>query len=280
VNKINIKIRLWVIGVFFAVLPWMAFCQTYTEWIEKSYDFLDNNDLVAAEECLLAAMRKEPANPNNYALLTNLGTIQRRQGKANEALISYTSALSRFPKNMILLDNRASLYAEMGQIEKAITDYTTLLVLEPQNQDALYNRGLLYLQQKNFLEAEGDFEKLLEINDKTVRGRLGYAIMEKMRGNYDESEIIYNYLISKFPKDWLLYEGRADLYFLMGKNSRAMADINKIFTESEPTANIYVLRGKIKLSLYEKNGAAKDFEKALEMGYDKEVIAELQQMTK
>ena len=59
--------------------------QTYEELIEKSYDFLDKNDLLSAEESLKAAMRKEPANPLNYALLTNLGTIQRRQGKFEEA---------------------------------------------------------------------------------------------------------------------------------------------------------------------------------------------------
>ena len=38
----------------------------------KVFDFLDKNDLVSAEESLRAAMRLEPGNPNNYALLMNL----------------------------------------------------------------------------------------------------------------------------------------------------------------------------------------------------------------
>ena len=66
--------------------------------------------------------------------------------------------------------------------------------------------------------AEQDFDKILEVNEKSVRARLGHAILEKMRGNYDESERIFNYLISEMPRDWILYEGRADLYFMMGKN--------------------------------------------------------------
>ena len=73
-----------------------------------------------------------------------------------------------------------------------------------------------------------------------------------MRGNYEESERIFNYLISQMPRDWLLYEGRADVYFMMGKNARAMADINKVFIESTPSASLYVLRGKVKLTQYEK----------------------------
>lgn len=96
-----------IIGLFLFIGN--SFAQSYEELIEKSYDFVDKGDLVSAEESLKAAMRKEPANPLNYALLTNLGTIQRRQGKLQEALISYTSALSGHTKNITILENRASL---------------------------------------------------------------------------------------------------------------------------------------------------------------------------
>ena len=196
--------------------------QTYEKFVEKSFDFLDKNDLVSAEESLRAAMRLEPGNPNNYALLMNLGTIQRRQGKLEDALLSYTAALSRHPNNEAILDN-------------------ALLILNPHHQEALYCRAMLHLQHKNYLLAEQDFDKILEVNEKSVKGRLGHAILEKLRGNYDESERIFNYLISEMPREWILYEGRADLYFMMGKNARAMADINRIFVESTPTAALYVL---------------------------------------
>ncbi|OAV71425.1 putative O-linked N-acetylglucosamine transferase, SPINDLY family [Bacteroidales bacterium Barb4] len=250
-----------------------AYGQTYQEWVERSFDCLDRQHLDSAAVCLQAAMQVEPGNPNNFALLTNLGTIQRQSGKTAEALISYTAALSRYPENIDLMENRASLYAEMNEPEKAIADYSTMLVHNPHHQPALYARGMLYLQQKNFILAEADFDKLLEVNDKTANGRIGYALLEKMRGNYDDSERIYNFLIDKFPRDWRLYEGRADLYFRMGKNARAMADINKLFAEMEqPSAALYVLRGKVKLALHEKASAGEDFRKALEMGYDAEII--------
>ena len=57
-----------------------GYAQTYEKFVEKSFDFLDKNDLVSAEESLRAAMRLEPGNPNNYALLMNLGTSA---GKGN-----------------------------------------------------------------------------------------------------------------------------------------------------------------------------------------------------
>lgn len=275
--------RLLTIGLlvlFFLVAPFAVSAQSYEEWVEKSYDYLDKNDLPAAEECLKSAMRLEPGNATNYALLSNLGTIQRRQGKFEEAILSYTTALSRHFNDKTILHNRASLYSELGETEKAIADYTVLLTYEEDNQEALYNRGLLYLHQKNFVMADADFDKLLATNEKSVRARMGYALLEKLQGNYEASERIYNYLIEELPNQWLLYEGRADLYFMMGKNARAMADINKLFVELEPTASHYVLRGKIRLAQYEKERAKQDFLKALEMGYDKAVIDELMKFVK
>ncbi|GHT30306.1 hypothetical protein AGMMS49574_09650 [Bacteroidia bacterium] len=254
--------------------------QTYEELIEKSYAYLEKDDLLAAEMSLREAMRQEPGNPNNYALLTNLGTILRREGKKEEAIFSYTAALSRYPKSTMILENRASLYLEMGETEKALNDYNMLLLEDPINQEALYARGMIFLQQKNFLWAEQDFDKMLEVNEASLYARMGHAILEKMRGNYDESERIYNYLIDKLPREWQLYRGRADLYFMAGKNSRAMTDVNRLFIETEPDADLYVLRGKVKLAQYERDSASKDFQKAKELGYDPQIIEELIRMTK
>lgn len=278
-DKYN-RMRIFQLCLVFLLMAVSSFAQSYEELIEKSYDFLDKNDLVSAEESLRSAMRKEPGNPINYALLSNLGSIQRRQGKLEDALLSYTAALSGRPNNPTILENRASLYSELGDTEKAMNDYNALLIVEPTNEEALYCRGLIYIQKKNYLFAEQDFDKILEINEKSVRARLGHAVLEKMRGNYAESEKIYNYLIDQMPRDWILYEGRADVYFMMGKNARAMADISKVFAESTPGASLYVLRGKVKLAQYEKASAANDFLKAQEMGYDQTVIDELMKMTK
>ena len=59
-----------------------------------------------------------------------------------------------------------------------------------------------------------------------------------------------------------------------------MSDINKLFYEGKPDASAYVLRGKVKLVQYEKESAAQDFQKALEMGYDPTVIEKLMELTK
>ncbi len=273
------KMRIYILIISFLCCLFSIQAQTYEELVDKSFDYLEKDDLQAAKESLKAAMHKEPANPSNFLLLNNLGTIQRRLGEKEDAILSYTAALSLNPKSIIALEGRASLYSEMNKPDKAINDYTALLHLQPTNADALYSRGILYVQQKNFLEAEADFEKMLEQNEKSVRARKGYAILENMRGNQDEAERIYNYLISEVPKNLSLYIGRAEVYFMKGKNARALADINKVLTSSEkPDAYLFVLRGKVKLAQYEKVEAAKDFQIAKEMGYDPVIIEDLMKM--
>jgi tetratricopeptide (TPR) repeat protein len=250
--------------------------QTFEELVIKSYEYTDANDLPAAEEHLKAAMRLEPANQLNFALLTNLGTIQRRQGKLEDALISYSAALSQRPKDEVILLNRAKLYSEMGEMEKAIFDYTILIDIFPTHEEGLFNRGLLYINTGQFILAETDFDFILNTYKDTFLGRFGHAILEKARGSYDDSEIIFNYLAEKYPDNIRILEERAELYFLTKRNGRAMADLNKVFTATpEPSAELYMLRGRVKLAQHEKESAAIDFKKAHELGYDTETVEKL-----
>ena len=256
------------------------YAQTYEELISKSYDYVEINDFLAAEESLKEAMRLEPTNKLNFTLLSNLGTIQRRLGHLDDALLSYTAALSQQPNNQLILVNRATLYTEMNEMELAMGDYHTLLSINPSNEDALYQRALLYIQANNILFAEVDFARILEINEESVKGRLGFAILEKVRQNYVECEEILNYLISKNPNYLLLYEERAELFYLTNRRGRAMTDLNKVFAEtSNPSAELYVLRGRIKLAQFEKESAALDFRKALLLGYDATTIENLLKQT-
>lgn len=274
------KMKIWSMALGLLLMVGTLRAQTYEEMIRKSYEYADRGDLPAAEEALKAAMHAEPANKNNFALLSNLGTIQRQQGKTDEALVSYTAALSLQPKNKLILSNRAELYVEMGETEKALSDYQALLLLDPLDLDAYYRRGMLYIEAKDYMLADEDFEKIMSIDKESEQGRFGFALLDKARGNYEDSEAILSYLIEKSSTPLQYYEERAELYFLMKKNARAMADLNKIFAETNDVpAHLYVLRGKIKLAQFEKESAAIDFKKALELGYDKAVIDEMIKMT-
>ena len=250
--------------------------QTYEELIAKSYTCSDAGDWPVAEECLKMAMRLEPAHRLNYLLLTNLGTFQRRQGKTEEALLSYNAALGQMPNDKIILTNRAELFTETNEIDKAIFDYNAILLNFPADEQSLYNRGILYINTGEYILAQSDFERIIEINKDTFWGRFGYAILEKARENYGDSEVIFNYLADKYPNNIRILEERAELFFLTRRNRRAMTELNKVFAAiPDPSAEMYMLRGYIKLAQNEKESAAIDFKKAREAGYDGETVERL-----
>lgn len=258
------------------------FAQDYEQWIESSFKYIEENKLDSAEVALKNALNADPGNVKNIFLLNNLGTLQRRQQKYKEALESYSLALNRAPKNSALLSARASLFAELGNFPNALIDYNTLLEENPTNEEALYQRGLLSIERKDFEQAKQDFTKLLELQPQNLFAHLGFATLYKIEGMYAEAENIYNYLEDKEPDYAGIYEGRAELFLLMEKASKALADINKAIKMHPETTDpyLYILRAKAKLLLYEKPSAAEDIQKAVTLGYDRKAANVLLELTK
>ena len=253
--------------------------QNENDWLSLSFNYIKQNRLDSAEIALKTVLKENPDNPVNPFLLNNLGTIQRRMGKRNEALVSYTAALGTFPKQTVFLEARASLFAEMGQPHNAIIDYSTLLEEKPKDEEALYQRGLLYLQIKNTDLAEADFRKMLDLNPNSLYARVGFASLAKFRGDYDNAERIYNYLISKEPTEYNLYAGRAELYILMKRPGKASADINqaiRLAGDNSENPYLYIIRYRTKILLHEKENALNDLKKAIALGYkaDEDTIKE------
>ena len=60
---------------------------TYKQWVTKSADYMEQNQLDSAEYALNQAIKSDPKNKNNSWLMTSLGTIQQHLGKLDAAYI-------------------------------------------------------------------------------------------------------------------------------------------------------------------------------------------------
>ena len=58
----------------------------YYELVDSADYYINKEEYAKAEETILRVLRLEPSNYNNSLLLSNLGTIQRRQGRLEEAV--------------------------------------------------------------------------------------------------------------------------------------------------------------------------------------------------
>ncbi len=246
--------------------------QSYTDYIDSSFIYIEAGNLAKAESALLKALRTEPANPGNVLLLSNLGTIQRNLGKLPEALQSYNNALVMSPKSLTLLNNRAALWAEMDSLQRAKDDYSSILFIDEKNEESLYRRGLIFLELNDTASARRDFEQLLSLNTQSANARIGLAALMKCRGFYFQAIDLYTQVIRSNPNMASLYLNRAEAYYYNRQYNRAAEDIDMALQLTPEDPLVYIMRGKLKLARFEKDDAQKDFEKAVSLGFKAEDI--------
>lgn len=95
----------------------------YYVYLDSAQNCIDEKNWSKAEDFIRKSIKCEPGNPNNSLLISNLATIQRYQGKLEDAIKNYTLAIDMTPNAITLLNNRASLYIEANQVDNAMSDY-------------------------------------------------------------------------------------------------------------------------------------------------------------
>lgn len=267
------------LSLLIVVFAWVSIsgvsAQTYEELVNRSADYIDTEDYLAAEQTLKAALRKEPANPGNILLISNLGTVQRHLKKYDEALLSYNVALNKYPSSVMLLHNRAALYCEIDSLDKALKDYNTVLLFSPKDVEAMYRRGLIYLDKNSLDEAAFDFEGIKQVEPDNMLSSLGSTLILKRKGEWEQAEKIYSDLIYDNRTNADLYLNRAECYVETKKLAKAQEDLAKALSHGCNDPMLYILRGRVRLSQYDKASARQDFIKARELGANNTVIEEL-----
>lgn len=255
--------------------------QNYQAWVDNAARHIEADRLDSAAISLQRAMSLDPMNEKNPVLLLNLGIIQRQQGLADDAFISFTAALANNPIQDVVLHRRASLLSEMGRYDEAIEDYTTLIQDYPEEVEAYYRRGVLYLEQHNRLKGEADFVKANELDPDHFFTQLSKALLFKLEDNWEAAEKIYSRLVETEPNpDPSILLNRAECYVHTGQTFRASADLRTIEPSQRNNPYFYFLRGRVRLDQFDKVAARADFNKAREMGYDLPLVDEWIQKTK
>jgi len=255
--------------------------QNYQAWVDNAARHIETDRLDSAAISLQRAMSLDPMNENNPVLLLNLGIIQRQQGLADDAYISFTAALANNPIKDVVLHRRASLLSELGRYDEAIEDYTTLIRDYPEEVEAYYRRGVLYLEQHNRLKGEADFVKANELDPDHFFTQLSKALLFKLEDNWEAAEKIYSRLVESEPNpDPSILLNRAECYVHTGQTFRASADLRTIEPSQRDNPYFYFLRGRVRLDQFDKVAARADFNKAREMGYDLPLVEEWIDKTK
>lgn len=267
-----------ILGLFLILgITTTAFAQeyvspTYKQWVTKSADYMEQNQLDSAEYALNQAIASDPDNKNNSWLMTSLGTIQQHLGKFDAAYISLTTALNKHPESVFILHQRAGLLMEMERWDEAREDYNALLSIDSLDVEALYNRGVLKLEVKDRAGAEKDFEVAERNGDFSPFGLLGKALLQRLDEEWEEAEKTYTAVLKDYPEMVDLYLKRAECYLHLDQLSRLSHDLQNAATHEFANPMYYFLRGQLRLKQFDKLAALSDFKKAQELGMDSELL--------
>ena len=246
--------------------------QTYDELITRAMDAVEKDSLYQAEHLFKEALRLEPSNMRNALLFSNLGTIQRRMGKNDDAVESYSLALNLTPYSVTMLLNRASLYLEMDYLDKAYVDYCNVIDLDDKNQEALRFRAYIYMRRRQYQDARNDYQRLLEAIPGEKTARIGMAMANQKLNRHRESLEEFNRLIVDYPKDASLLKARAELEIVMNSLEMALLDLEHAAKLDPNDADIYIMCGEIYLAQGKKREAYAVFEKAIELGVPRPLL--------
>jgi tetratricopeptide (TPR) repeat protein len=197
----------------------------------------------------------------------NRGNIYLKQGRLDDALRDFNTALTINPNFVRFYLNRAEVFNRLGNHEKTLADLTSAVTLKPD-----YELGYLY--RSMFYNALGDHERALVDLTTAVTIKPDYVVGYFHRGNtysligrYSEAIADFSKAIALSPDNAYLYVNRGTTYYQMKRFDQAIADFSKALSLAPNSPNAHFHRGKSYLISGNTRQAALDFETACKMGY-------------
>lgn len=251
-----------------------AYGQTYNELVEKAMRCTQKDSLQQAEQLYRKALKLDPSNARNALLFSNLGTVQKRMGKTDDALQSYTLALNIIPYSTAILLNRAAIYMEKGLLDKAYLDYCNVIDLLPNDKEARLFRAYIYMQRRQYKEARIDYNVIISVDLGNKAARIGLAMLDQKEEKYVSAVDRINLLIHDYPDDVSLLKMRANLELEQGQDEVALADLEETVKKESASGDTYELMGDICLKLKRKAEARRYFERAIHAGIPRASLAD------
>lgn len=110
-------------------------------------------------------LEKLKSDPNNIALLMQIGAVYHSAHQFKDAATYYGKAVQADPRNVEAHTKLAISLFRSGDIDPAIAELNRALSLDPKNPNALFNLGMIRLQGKNDSKgALAAWQKLLKLN--------------------------------------------------------------------------------------------------------------------
>jgi tetratricopeptide (TPR) repeat protein len=136
----------------------------------------------------------------NYMAVTILGSLLAKEGKLNEAMEHYQTALRyspTFPEAHFFLGNALD---EQGRLDEAIAEYQKALWFRPTQEQTHIFMGMALAKQKKYDEAMAHYTAALKLNPDSAVAQNNLARLLHTLGRFDEAVGHYSAALEIDPK--------------------------------------------------------------------------------
>lgn len=227
---------------------------------------LQLNKLDQAHEVLGQMISLEPQRLQSYLDLARVCYLQEHY---DDMLATAQQAAQLVPDNETPYFLQAQAYHKLGDSIHTIVALTQAISRKEDFTEAYLMRGQVLLEMKQYNEALEDVDFLLKHDSIDEEALRLAAEVQQGLGNEDEAVTYYKKVINLNPFNEHSYEQIALILARKKEYAQAIATLDEALEINEK-AQLYQLRGKLKMDSGDKEGALADMKKALELNPESE----------
>lgn len=227
---------------------------------------LQLNKLEQAHEVLGQMISLEPQRLQSYLDLARVCYLQEHY---DDMLATAQQAAQLAPDNETPYFLQAQAYHKLGDSIHTIVALTQAISRKEDFTEAYLMRGQVLLEMKQYNEALEDVDFLLKHDSIDEEALRLAAEVQQGLGNEDEAVTYYKKVIDLNPFNEHSYEQIALIHARKKEYAQAIAILDEALEINEK-AQLYQLRGKLKMDSGDKEGALADMKKALELNPESE----------
>ncbi len=227
---------------------------------------LQLNKLDQAHEVLGQMISLEPQRLQSYLDLARVCYLQEHY---DDMLATAQQAAQLVPDNETPYFLQAQAYHKLGDSIHTTVALTQAISRKEDFTEAYLMRGQVLLEMKQYNEALEDVDFLLKHDSIDEEALRLAAEVQQGLGNEDEAVTYYKKVIDLNPFNEHSYEQIALIHARKKEYAQAIATLDEALEINEK-AQLYQLRGKLKMDSGDKEGALADMKKALELNPESE----------
>jgi tetratricopeptide (TPR) repeat protein len=200
---------------------------------------------VPATEALL----RDSVRPESSAVLDlTLGGTLYQQGKAEEALAAYRSAVAKFPSFRRAYRSIGSICYSRNEYEDAIAAFNKMIELGSADADSYGRLGACHTARKDYQPAEAAFRNALLLQPEEVKWRLGLVYAVRAQGKFEDVISLVKGLLAKFPDNYAFWLLQASAYVELKQPVEASVSLEAVDAIGKSTPDSLYMLGDLYIS--------------------------------